>query len=543
VIGALGAERRHLLLEVADALPRRLLLIAKCHAPRLSAPFAVTMVGIMSRSSWLVLPAVLAQGCDAAVGLDDLEARPPRTPGFELVWAKRFGGPGAQQASFVTVDQTGTIYVAGTFKGSIDLGGEPLSEPRFPNGFVAALDPSGAHLWSRRIAAGQDIRVRDLASTPAGDLAVVGMYIGALELDATRLPDSDWWDGFVFRLRADGTVAAAGAVSGSEYQIAHRVAFDEDGVAWVGGSFDTELRVLTADGAVLHTATEAGEPAGFHDLWLARFDHGWDDPWRAASGMTLGDEDDQELGALAVDRDGNVIVAGTAAGALDIDGTRLAARGGSDVFMASLDRDLRHRWSHMIGSEETNCHDKCEVVLDAGGDDLQFSAAITGGADFGDGPWFAEAPAELFAARFDAEGRASAAHGWNRMWQNQYSERPYGLAVDAGGNVVIVGQYFGDVDFGGGALGDGDGNALDYFLLGYDRDGGYRFSLGIPNASKKGNEEQNGVYPPDVALTPEGHIVICGAFRGSVDILGEHFESTDGDDNYDSFVAVLAWRP
>ena len=79
-------------------------------------------------------------------------------------WGKRFGNTQDDSGDDVAVDSAGNVAIAGLFKGTIDLGGGPLAGG---GTFVAKLDASGAHSWSRRIAS--EVQLSGATATVAFD--------------------------------------------------------------------------------------------------------------------------------------------------------------------------------------------------------------------------------------------------------------------------------------------------------------------------------------------------------------------------------------
>jgi hypothetical protein len=55
---------------------------------------------------------------------------------------------------------------------------------------------------------------------------------------------------------------------------------------------------------------------------------------------------------------------------------------------------------------------------------------------------------DIFIAKFDAGGN----HVWSQRYGDDNSQYAYSATVDASGNVVLTGYFWGTVDFGGSAL-------------------------------------------------------------------------------------------
>lgn len=94
-------------------------------------------------------------------------------------------------------------------------------------------------------------------------------------------------------------------------------------------------------------------------------------------------------------------------------------------------------------------------------------------------------------------------------------ERGLDVVVDAEGHAFAAGAYFGDADFGGGALVAGGANR-SMFVARWDSAGAHVASKGF------GDPSSGLLYAPQatghaIALRPGGGVVVAGSFAGSVD--------------------------
>ena len=89
-----------------------------------------------------------------------------------------------------TVDAVGNVVIAGASDpgSSIDFGGGPVGP-----GFIAELDPVGAHRWSRSASLlppppfNSDVGLSPVTTDPAGNVLVTGGFVGALDFVGTML--------------------------------------------------------------------------------------------------------------------------------------------------------------------------------------------------------------------------------------------------------------------------------------------------------------------------------------------------------------------
>ncbi|HEX5132528.1 MAG TPA: FlgD immunoglobulin-like domain containing protein [Candidatus Krumholzibacteria bacterium] len=92
----------------------------------------------------------------------------------------------------------------------------------------------------------------------------------------------------------------------------------------------------------------------------------------------------------------------------------------------------------------------------------------------------------------------------------EFSDWATGVALDADGNVIVVGEFRGEVDLGGGPV-RSTGSA-DIFVIKYDEDGIVRWARSF------GGSREDNVF--GVAVGPDGSIHLAGDFRGTIDFGG-----------------------
>ena len=127
-----------------------------------------------------------------------------------FLWAKVFRAVGVHQATGLSVDGEGSVFVSGVFSGDIDFdpdapGGE-LTSAGAQDLFLAKLSEQGAHLWSGRfarvgaIAPEADPRLIRVAA-PAGEAILAGSWDSELDFGAAGgpLPPGGNLDVFVAR--------------------------------------------------------------------------------------------------------------------------------------------------------------------------------------------------------------------------------------------------------------------------------------------------------------------------------------------------------
>jgi hypothetical protein len=128
----------------------------------------------------------------------------------------------------------------------------------------------------------------------------------------------------------------------------------------------------------------------------------------------------------------------------------------------------------------------------------------------------------VLVAKLDPSGNCL----WSKGAGSSGDQSGWGMAVDAGGNVLVTGFFEGTLDFGCGGL--VAGGAADVFVAKLGPDGACSWSVRAGGASDQ--------YGMGVAADSAGNVLLSGYFDGSVDL---GCEPLVGAGNLDLLVAKL----
>jgi hypothetical protein len=182
----------------------------------------------------------------ATAGLDDSFVI-KLDPKGNLLWSQRFGGPESDLARGVAVDGKGNIVVGGSFGGSVDFGGGPITAGAgATSGFVLALDPGGKYLWARSFGTGEDAVVTAVAAGPTGNVAATGFFLGTADFGGGPSPSAGAEDVFITVMSSAGDPIWARTFGGLKSQRATGVTFAATGDVVISGSSDGTLDLFDA---------------------------------------------------------------------------------------------------------------------------------------------------------------------------------------------------------------------------------------------------------------------------------------------------------
>lgn len=301
------------------------------------------------------------------------------------------------------------------------------------------------------------------------------------------------------------------ALGGASFDRGWGVAADGAGNVYVAGRFD--------DGRSFGGAADKHEHGP--DVFVASFtpdgQHRWSKTWSESSSV---------VGyALTLDRNANVYVTGMFGDDLSCGGDTLQSNGMYNTFLCVFDSQGKHLWSDSWGS--TRADEGQALDVDSKGN-VYITGKFSDPINFGGGTIESDGTARAFLASFDGKGK----HRWSRGFGSTRTSRGTGLAVDRKGNVYITGDFFQEINFGGGSL-KADGNS-DIFLASFNSKGAHRWS------KRFGDSPDDGGH--DLAMDDSDNIYITGTFFPRIDFGGGQLNSEGRDAFVASFTPSGAHR-
>jgi hypothetical protein len=178
--------------------------------------------------------------------------------------------------------------------------------------------------------------------------------------------------------------------------------------------------------------------------------------------ITIGGVDDDGLARVAVNPQGDVIVAGGVQGEVELDGVTFDTGEDGSCFLARLDGvDGSYRWGFPL----TGLCNVRDLDLDAEGN-LIVSGRYDGTVDFG-GDSLSAVTADMFVASYTPDGTLRWVRGLGPV-SNATAES---VAIADNGDVFVAGSYNGTSDLGGEW--NPAENESEAFVVAYDSEGTY----------------------------------------------------------------------
>jgi hypothetical protein len=430
----------------------------------------------------------------------------PETGGA-FTFAKSFGDASDQFIAGVAVDAGGSIFVVGTYTGSVNFGGGALTAVNSTDIFLARFDANGNHLWSKSFGGNKSQTGTAIALDSVGNVFITGFFYDTVNFGGGTLQAksngsvNSFQDSFVAKFDASGNHLWSKNFGDINTEYGYGLAVDGNGSVILTGVFQTPS--VNFGGATL---TNQG---GF-DAYVAKLDGSGNHVWS----MAFGDVADQYGRTVTTDAQGNVFLAGDFAGSINFGGGALTAAGTTAAFVTKFNAAGQHQWSKSFGESSAIAYG---VGVSAAGD-VFLGGDFHGTLDFGGGVSLSGAAAndDVFVARLDGTGNAK----WAKGFGDPLAQHMKAMRLDDAGNVLLTGSFGGKINFGTGDL--ATAGAFDMFAAKLEPEAGcplWSRAFGSP-------EYQEGLA---VDVDGQGNAVLGAVYSGTVDWGGGPLTSATND--------------
>lgn len=366
-----------------------------------------------------------------------------------LIWARRMGGADKQQATDITADGVGNVYVTGWFAGTADFdpgaGVANLTAPGESSAFVAKLDSSGNFVWAKMLGGSGYSAGSGVAVDAGGSVYSTGSFRGEADFDpgagVSNLTPFGGDDVYVSKLDSSGAFVWARHLGGLGNDNAAGLALDAAGNVHTTGNFEAAADFDPGAGTVNLTS------AGGSDVFVSKLDGFGNFVWARRFGGSAADYGF----SVTVDGNGNVHTTGSFFGSVDFDPgggvVSLISAGGDDAFVSKLNSEGAFVWARRIGGADLQLG--AAVAVD-GSSNVYIAGLFRETTDFDPGAGVFNLTAAGEGDAFVVKLAGSGNYVWARAMGGSMEEISQGVAV-SGDNVYVGGRFRGTGDFDPGA--------------------------------------------------------------------------------------------
>ncbi len=427
-----------------------------------------------------------------------------------LDWVQAMGGDDSDQGRSCTVDDSGNVYITGSFRKTADFDPGPGTTNLVSNGnldfFVQKLDEYGNLLWVFSMGAEIHDVGESIAIDPSGNIYVTGYFQGTVDFDpgpGINNLTSNGTNTFVLKLTPEGNFLWAKCMVGIEYSNnGHSISTDAFGNVYVMGVYHGTVDFDPGPGTTLLTNEGAG------DIFVQKLDASGNLLWiRSVGGESF------DIGwSSTTDDAGNVYVTGYFSETADFDPSsgimNLVSNGGREIFVLKLGASGDFHWARSVGG--TGQEQGNSIAVDPSGN-VYVTGYFQGEVDFDPGPGStilnSVAAVDIFVQKLNASGNllwAISAGGYNH-------DAGRSIVTDPLGNVYLTGYFQGTVDFdpGPGIKNLYSSGAEDIFVQKMDASGNLLWAISAGGAA---HEQGNSIL-----VKSSGLIYITGFFQSTPD--------------------------
>ncbi len=225
----------------------------------------------------------------------------------DFLWARSWGGAETDVPYSVTTAPNGDVIVGGHFRETVDFDPRGTGDVRQSHGesdlFVTRLSAEGDYLWTYTAGGADDLdHALDVVAGDDNNIYVTGSFEQTVDFDEFGQGDvrrsAGFSDIFLISLTDDGDYRWGVTVGGPSIDFGWTIALD--GSLLIAGGFSKDVDFDPGEREDVRTSS------GVWDAFVARYllDGSY------AGARTFGGELSDAARGLAVDRDGNVLVAG-----------------------------------------------------------------------------------------------------------------------------------------------------------------------------------------------------------------------------------------
>ena len=325
-----------------------------------------------------------------------------------LLWAKSLGGTSGDDGTSIITDASGSIYVTGSFKNTVDFDPGPgtlnITANTSSDIFLLKLDTGGNLIWAKAMGgAGFDYGF-STTTDGSGNVYVTGQFESTVDFDpdtgTVNLTSNGSDDIFVQKLDASGNLLWARSMGGITNDYCYSITTDASDNVCITGVFAGTVDFDPGAGTLNLTAV------GANDIFVQKLDTNGNLLWVKSMGGIGNDGGN----SIVTDGSGNIYVTGQFESTVDFDPgpdtLNITANGiWYDIFVQKLDPSGNLLWVKAMGG---NSYDFGNSIST----DISGNVYVTGSfyntVDFDPGPGthtlISNGVNDIFVQKLDSNG-------------------------------------------------------------------------------------------------------------------------------------------
>lgn len=373
-------------------------------------------------------------------------------PDGTVIWTRRLStGFGETTITKVATDGENSIYIAGSFSGTVDF--DPrrtvhnVTAVGGTDAFVCKLSKNGNLLMVKTFGGASDDAVGGLAVDSAGNIFLGGTFKGRGNFDPNgtfNIGNAGGTDGFIESLDSAGTLRWVGSFGGGGDDTINDLAVDDSGNVVATGHYISQVDFDPSRSDSLNVAIT-------QQAYILK----WDSNGAFVFANGIGGTGAAFGSAVTVDRDGIVYGTGNFSGTSDFDpgaGTsNLTAPSSGEVYVTKLTPSGALIWAKAMGGTLAQDSGPGEIAVDKA-KNVYTSGTFAGTKDFDPSGATSNLASAGFGDVFISKLNGSGNFVFARSQGGTLEDTAVGLVLDRGGNILTTGNFNGTANFGAGGV-------------------------------------------------------------------------------------------
>jgi hypothetical protein len=341
------------------------------------------------------------------------------------LWIRTFGSSSFDYVFDIDNDINGNIAITGAFRNTMVLpGGLSITSAASADEFTAKLDTNGNCIWAKTGSGATFDMGNEINITPQGNILTIGNTEGNITFDGNTLTHIDNTDVFFAKYNPSGIFQTAKLFGGIGTAQGRAISSDENENILIAGVFTGQMTIGTN---TLNSSNTNDE-----DCFVAKLDPNGNAIWVKQYGSSIGSDYARGIDA---DAQGNIYVSGVFSGTVNFDGNVLTANGTSDIFLLKYNSVGNIIWIKQIGGNFSD--EGCEIEVKDNGDVFatgQYSQTIVlNGNNFN-----ALGARDVFISKMNSDGDFI----WNKTLGGPQDDVNYAIGLNRiNEELVTVGTY------------------------------------------------------------------------------------------------------
>lgn len=428
----------------------------------------------------------------------------------------------------------GYLKQSGSQNHDVIFGSSTFTTSGGTDGFMAKWDSTGNLIWVKQLANAEDASINRVACDSMGNVFIAGSFLGTINVGGVSLnaanTSTNFGNAFWAKINpANGTAVWAKKINlstnSSSFVTIDALCLDKTGNIYLGGMFETQLK---ASGTVSVNA------AGLKDGYVAQSSSTGQINWVRAYNGGVGDVDEQAVVDLATDNKGSLYVGGYFFNYINIDGTNHYNLENTPFITKMNISSGANTW-FQFGSTNTSDFSTTNNNVARLGVDSTGNVYVSG--NFGrDITWGTTTLmnkdnthyyGDFYVVKISNAGVVSWAKSWGGA---AFGEFVYDIAVNKDGSYYLAGSYGSATDFGAGSVAAVGGQGYNSaYLAKYTNAGNLTWLRTIGNTTDPENGYFACVAADKFANVLAGSVVETGTFHYDNNVMSSNTNSGNSD--------------